>query len=160
LLPLAVPQPQLPIFSDDCTLITPELGFQRFDGRVIYFNGQMPVFSHACEDIASFRMFTSQLVANGSASQSQIAKAFGVPLITVKRMCVKLRDEGPAGFFKPKEPVKGHKLTPERIDQAQGMLDGGAAVPEISAAIGVLQTTLHKAISAGRLKKSLSPPLR
>ena len=120
----------------------------------------MPVFSHASEDIASFRMFTSQLVANGSVSQSQIARAFGIPLITVKRMCVKLRDEGPAGFFKPKEPVKGHKLTPERIAQAQGMLDNGAAVPEISAAIGVLQTTLHKAITAGRLKKSLSHPVR
>jgi hypothetical protein len=43
----AVPQTQLPFFPDSCTLITPELAFQRRDGRVFYFNGHLPVFSHA-----------------------------------------------------------------------------------------------------------------
>jgi hypothetical protein len=149
-----VPQLQLPIFPDSCTLITPDLGFQRVDDRVVYFNGHLPVFSHACEDVASFRFFTSQLVANGSASQAQISRAFGVPLITVKRMYAKLRVEGPSAFFKPKEPVKGHKLTPDRLVQAQSMFDLGSTVPEVAAAMGVLQTTLHKACSAGRLKKT------
>ncbi|WP_409215908.1 hypothetical protein [Prosthecobacter sp.] len=150
-----MPQLQLPIFPDSCSLITPHLGFQRVDDRVVYFNGHLPVFSHACDDLASFRLFTSQLVNNGSVTQAQIARAFGVPLITVKRMCVRLRDEGSAGFFKPRPPTRGHKLTPDLIAQAQAMLDAGAAVPAISSALGVLQTTLHKAITAGRLKKTV-----
>jgi len=64
-----------------------------------YFNGKLPVFSPAANDVASFRLFTTQLIVNGSASQAQVSRAFGVPLITVKRMCKKLREQG----------AKGHK---------------------------------------------------
>ncbi len=80
-----MPQIQLPIFPFSSTAITSELAFEQRDGQVYYFNGHLPVFTHPVDDIASFRFFTSQLIANGSASQSQISKAFGVPLITVKQ---------------------------------------------------------------------------
>jgi hypothetical protein len=73
--------------------------------------GLFPVFSHPVTDIASFRFFTSQLIANGNASQSEISRAFGVPLVSVKRACKTLRDEGAAGFFRPPVPRQGHKLT-------------------------------------------------
>jgi hypothetical protein len=65
----------------------------------------------AVDDLASFRMFTSQLCINGSATQPQIVRAFGVPLTTVKRMCAKLRREGAAAFFAPKPRREGSKLT-------------------------------------------------
>jgi len=148
-----MPQRQLPIFPDGCTQITPDLAFQRCGDTVIYLNGHLPVFTHAVDDLASFRMFTSQLCVNGSATQPQIARAFGVPLTTVKRMCAKLRDEGAGAFFAPKPRRQGSKLTDELLIKAQAMLDGGTAVPHISAELGVLQTTLHKAIGDGRLKK-------
>lgn len=152
-----MPQLQLPIFPDQCTLITSELAFQRCEDTVVYFNGHLPVFSHAVDDLASFRFFTSQLCINGTTTQPQIVEAFGVPLVTVKRMCAKLRAEGPAGFFAPKPRREGSKLTGERLARAQSMIDGGADVPSISAELGVLPTTLHKAIGDGRLKKSPSP---
>ena len=148
-----MPQVQLPIFPASCTAITDELAFERRDGSVYYFNGHLPVFSHAVDDLASFRFFTSQLISNGSASQSQISQAFGVPLVTVKRYCKKLREEGGAGFFGPVAPRQGHKLTEERLAQAQAMLDEGWSVPAIGAELSVLPNTLHKAISYGRLKK-------
>ncbi len=91
----AMPQIQLPIFPASSTAITSELAFEQRDGQVYYFNGHFPVFTHPVEDIASFRFFTRQLIANGSASQSQISKAFGVPLVTVKRACKKLRLRSP-----------------------------------------------------------------
>jgi hypothetical protein len=153
-----MPQRQLPIFPEDCTPITPEIAFQRCGDSVIYLNGHLPVFTHAVDDLASFRMFTSQLCVNGSATQPQIARAFGVPLTTVKRMCAKLRNDGAGAFFAPKPRREGPKLTAEALKKAQSMLDAGAAVPEISTELGVLQTTLHKAIGDGRLKKKLNPP--
>lgn len=152
-----MPQVQLPIFPASCTAITDELAFEQREGTVYYFNGYLPVFSHPAEDLASFRFFTSQLISNGSASQSQIASAFGVPLVTVKRCCKKLREEGAAGFFRPAAPRQGHKLTGERIAGAQAMLDEGFGVPAIGAELGVLPNTLHKAISYGRLKKNRRP---
>lgn len=155
--PTAMPQIQLPIFPKSCTAINPDLAFEQRDGTVYYFNGHLPVFSHPVDDIASFRFFTSQLVSNGNASQGEISRAFGVPLVTVKRSCKKLRDEGAAGFFRPAEPRQGHKLTGQRIARAQAMLDDGLSVPAIGAELGVLPNTLHKAISYGRLKKNSRP---
>ena len=148
-----MPQIQLPIFPAASTSITDTLAFEQRDGTVYYFNGHLPVFSHPVEDVGSFRLFTSQLVANGNASQGEISRAFGVPLVSVKRACKKLGTEGAAGFFRAAPPRQGHKLTPERIARAQALLDEGWEVPAIGAQLEVLPNTLHKAISAGRLKK-------
>lgn len=152
-----MPQIQLPVFPASSTAITPELAFEQRDGQVYYFNGHLPVFTHPVGDIASFRFFTSQLIGNGSASQSQISKAFGVPLVTVKRACKKLRLEGASAFFRPTPPRQGHKLTDELLAQAQALLDEGMEVPSIGQLLGVLPNTLHKAISYNRLKKKIAP---
>jgi transposase-like protein len=96
-----MPQIQLPIFPSNSAAITNELAIQEREGTVWYFKGHLPVFSHPVEDIGSFRFFTSQLIANGNASQSEISRAFGVPLVSVKRACKKLREEGAGGFFSP-----------------------------------------------------------
>jgi hypothetical protein len=152
-----MPQIQLPIFPAGCSPITSDLAFECRDGQVFYFNGQMPVFSHAAHDLASFRLFTSQLIVNGSASQAQVSRAFGVPLVTVKRMCKKLRELGAKGFFAPPPPAKGHKLTPELIIKAQALLDDGLSLSAIGADLGVLPNTLQKAIQYGRLQKKVLP---
>jgi len=151
-----MPQIQLPIFPTSSTAITHELAFEQRDGQVCYFNGHLPVFTHPAEDIASFRFFTSQLIANGSASQGQISRAFGVPLVTVKRACKKLRVEGAAAFFRPAPPRQGHRLTDELLAQAQALLDDGMEVPVVGQRLGVLPNTLHKAISYKRLKKKIA----
>lgn len=155
----AMPQIQLPIFPAACCAITPELAFERRDGAVFYFNGHLPVFSHPVDDLASFRFFTSQLIANGSATQAQVARAFGVPLVTVKRACKKLREQGSAGFFRPAPPREGHRLTAALLAEAQALLDAGTAPPLVAERLGVLPNTLNKAIHAGRLKKKSLPPV-
>lgn len=148
-----MPQVQLPLFPVGTTAITSELAFERRDGQVVYFNGQLPVFTHPVEDMASFRFFTTQLIVNGTATQGQIVKAFGVPLTTVKRCCQRYRKGGASAFFKPRARRQGHRLTPERLAQAQALLEEGQSVPEISAQLNILVSTLHKAIDAGRLKQ-------
>ena len=60
-----MPQLQLPIFPDGVTHITEQLAFMKENGQVTYFNGHMPVFTHAETDIATFRMITSQFCASG-----------------------------------------------------------------------------------------------
>lgn len=146
-------QVQLPLFPVGTTAITPELAFERRDDQVIYFNGHLPVFTHETTDLASFRFFTTQLIVNGTATQSQIVKAFGVPMSTVKRCCRQYRERGASGFFKPAARRQGHRLTPERLGQAQALLDQGQSVPELSAQLNILASTLHKAIDHGRLKQ-------
>jgi hypothetical protein len=53
-----MPQLHLPMFPSGVTQITEELAFWKKDGNVTYFNGHLPVFSHAEHDIATFRMIT------------------------------------------------------------------------------------------------------
>ena len=146
-----MPQLQLPIFPDGLISITEDLAFQREDGKVVYFHGLMPVFQHGEKDLKSFRMFTSQLIANGTVRQRDIVQAFGVPLATVKRYMKVHREQGSAGFFRTQRRRSASVLTPEVKQRAQALLDEGKSVPEVSREIGVTGTTLHKAIQAGRL---------
>jgi transposase-like protein len=155
-----MPQVQLPIFPEGVTHITSEIAFQRREGKVCYFNGHLPVFIHECEDLAAFRLFSSQLVINGNATQSEIARAFGVPLVTVKRYVKLYRAGGPKAFFAPAARRQGSKLTPERLVEAQGLLDEGLDVPEAARALDILPNTLHKAIRAGRLQQRVKKKTR
>ncbi len=91
-----MPQMQLPLFPAGFTAVNNEVGFQKTDGKVACFYGHLPVFQHEAVDVQSFRLFTSQLIVQGTASQTEIVKAFGVPLITVKRY-VKVPPSGNAG---------------------------------------------------------------
>lgn len=148
-----MPQVQLPVFPHGTSPITPELAVQRKENQVVYFNGHLPVFTHPADDLPSFRLFTTQLIVNGTATQGQIARVFGVPLRTIKRCVKRYRQRGAQAFFAPAPKRQGHRLTPERLAQAQALLDEGRSVPQISAQLKVLATTLHKAIDHGRLKQ-------
>src|SRR5262245_5583991 len=75
-----MPQVQLPIFPAGSVEINRDLACRTDGDQVVYFNGHLPVFTHAKDDLASFRLFTSQLIVQGSATQGHVAKAFGVPL--------------------------------------------------------------------------------
>jgi transposase-like protein len=146
-----MPQLQLPIFPPGLTSITEDLAFEQQDGKVVYFHGALPVYQHDQEDLRTFRMWTSQLIANGTVRRRDIARAFGVPLATVKRYVKVHRQSGSKGFFQPRRRRWANVLTPEVKQRAQALLDAGKSVPEVSREIGVAGATLHKAIHGGRL---------
>ena len=147
-----MPQVQLPVFPHGSSPITPELAVERKDNQVVYFNGHLPVFTHPAYDLASFRLFTTQLIVNHTASYGEIGRAFGVPLRTIKRWAKRYRERGVEAFFTPAPKRVGSRLSSERVAQVQGLLDEGLSVPQVSEQSGVLGTTLHKAIGSGRLR--------
>ncbi len=148
-----MPQMQLPLFPDGVKNITSELGFEKRDGQVTYFNGSMPVFVHAENDIPTFRMITAQFCINGNAKQADISRAFGVTLISVKRAVKLYRDKGVAGFYEEPKRRGPAVLTTEVLTEAQEQLDEGLEVSAVAEGIGVKPNTLSKAIHAGRLHK-------
>ncbi len=74
-------------------------------------------------------------------------------MVTVKRYVKLYREEGPKGFFTPRPRRRGSKLTPERLAEAQDLLDEGFDVPEAARSLGILTNTMHKANRAGRMQK-------
>jgi transposase-like protein len=147
-----MPQLQLPVFPAGATEINSEVAVQKQDGTVFYLHGHLPVFQHDEQDLKSFRMFTSQLIANGTVKQKDIVRTFGVPLITVKRSVKLYRERGAEGFFQPKARKRsGRVLRGEVLERTQQLLEEGHSVPEVAGEVGVLANTLHKAIRAQRL---------
>lgn len=148
-----MPQLQLPIFPEGMTMINANLGVVTKDGTVTYIYGSLPIFSHAVDDLKTFRMITSQLYVNGSAKQADICRAFGVSRISVKRSVKLYREKGIAGFFEPPRQRGPAVLTPEVLQKVQSMLDNEQTIPEIAGELNLKADTLRKAISSGKLHK-------
>jgi hypothetical protein len=150
-----MPQLQLPIFPAGVTEINSRVAVQKEAGRVVYIHGHMPVFQHDEQDVQSFRMFTSQMIDGGNAKPQEIVKTFGVPMITVKRYLKLYREHGSKGFYETRlRHSSASVLKGAVLEQAQKSLDEGRSVPEVAAELDVLANTLHKAVRAGRLRRS------
>lgn len=153
-----MPQVQLPVFPNGSVELNRDLACRTEGEQVIYYNGHLPVFMHAKDDVRSFRMFTAQLIVQGSATQGDIQRAFGVPLVAIKRSTKLYRERNAAGFFAPKARRAGSKLNPEKLEQARALLVQGHPLAVVAQETGVLTDTLRKAIQAQRLpavKKTL-----
>jgi hypothetical protein len=151
----------LPIFPAELTLINNQLGFQKRDGQVYYFNGMMPIFTHREDDLASFRLITAQLAAMGNATQAELVRAFGISTISMKRWVKLFRAKGPKGFYEKRRGRGESVLVPEVMAVIQELLDESEEVPAIAAKLGMKADTLNKAIRDGRLvkrEKKLSTP--
>lgn len=157
-----MPQIQLPFFPEGVTQISDLLAFRVEDGRVTYFNGNMPVFIHDKDDTPTFRMITAQFCVNGNARQAEVAKVFGIPKVTVKRAVKRYREEGPKGFYAQRKPRGAAVLTPDVMAGAQALLDDGLETADVARQMELKPDTLSKAVRAGRLhkraKKKTCPP--
>ena len=144
-------QLQLPIFPRGVTQLSPDLGVCCRDGRVSYFYGTLPVFTHAQEDVKSFRLFTSQLYLEGKVKQADLVRTFGVSAISVKRAVKLYEQAGPGGFWRPR-PTRGPAvLTPEVLAQVQQLLDQGQELRAVAEQLKLKYDTVQKAVRAGRV---------
>jgi transposase len=147
-------QAVLPIFPPGANEINNQVGFQERDGRIYYFHGQFPVFSHEKSDINSFRYITAQFHLSGHVKQNEIVEAFGVPAISVKRSVKRLREEGIDGFStKRRSGGTAHVLTKRVLAGIQKDLDNGMSTSEIAKKKKLKANTIQKAIASGKLKK-------
>jgi transposase-like protein len=157
-----MPQLQLPIFLDGVHNISADVGYEKRDGKIVYYCGSMPVFSHDEDDMDSFRTITSQLYVNGNVSQAAIVRAFDIKGQALKRWVKRYQTDGPGTFFKPRETRgKATVLTPLVLEKAQAHLDNGLSVSQVAATLEISYDTVRKAVSDGRLtkqKKTKSPP--
>jgi hypothetical protein len=147
-----MPQLHLPMFPAGVTQITGELAFERKDGRITYFNGHMPVFSHDETDLATFRMITGQFCVSGYVKQSDIIRAFGVTPISVKRSVKLYREKGSKGFYAPRATRGAAVLVADVVAEVETLLADGVGEAEVAAKLHLKLNTLQKAIRAGRIR--------
>ena len=150
-----MPQLHLPLFPSGATEITTALSFCRADDTVTYFHYDMPFYSHAHDDRASFRFVSALLHVTCGAKQAELARAFGIPKINIKRAVKLYRASGTAVFFEPRTVRGAAVLTEPVMEQAQSQLDAGQSPRAVAALLEIKPDTLIKAIRAGRLRTQL-----
>jgi transposase len=125
------------------------------DGTVWYFHYDVPVFSHAEEQLASFRMFTASLCDHGQCKLVDISRVFGVSEISVKRAVKQFRTCGPESCFEGRKqaPVRPRVWDDERVQKAQALLDEGLSPREVGERVGIKADTVRRAIGTGRLHR-------
>ena len=143
----------LPIFPVGATHITSSLVFENRDNHITYFHGSLPVFSHAKDDIRSFRMIISQFYINGHAKQADIVRAFGVTAIFVKRRVKIYKEHDIEGFYAPKKTRGSAVLIPLVLEEIQQELNEGKSISAIASELNLKADTIRKAILDGRLQK-------
>ena len=117
-----MPQLQLPIFLEGVTEVTANVAYEKQDGQVVYYVGMVPIFMHNEDDMASFKMITSQLYINGAAKQVEIVNAFSINPLSLKRWVKKYREEGPSAFYVRKP--RGRKTLKKRPDHDEDKTAG------------------------------------
>jgi predicted transcriptional regulator len=141
------------MFPEGSTAVTHDLAVEKRDGRVTYFYGTLPVFTHDENDDASFRMITAQFYANGYVKQMDIVRAFGVTPISVKRAVKRYKEEGVQGFYTEKKTRGAVVLTDDVLQKAQQFLNEGQEPCDVADQLGIKRDTFSKAIRTGRLHK-------
>ena len=147
-------QRQLPMFPVGSTLVTHDLAVEKRDGKITYFYGTLPVFTHDENDDASFQMITAQFYTNGYVKQMDIVRAFGVTPISVKRAVKRYQEQGVQGFYALKKTRGAAVLTDDILQVAQQLLSEGQEPCDVADQLDIKRDTCSKAIRAGRLHKN------
>jgi hypothetical protein len=146
-----MPQALLPLVPDGATPVSDRISVVNESDEWTWFAGILPVFSHPAGDRNSFRMFTAQLVSNGTCKQIDIVKTFGVAAISVKRAVKQYHEHGSESFYQPRRGRGATVMTDQVIQRAQDLLNQGYSRKETAQELQIKLDTLRKAINKGKL---------
>ncbi|MCK5538368.1 MAG: hypothetical protein KAI79_16190 [Bacteroidales bacterium] len=147
---------QLPIFPQSTKLLSDSWGVFKKDNFVYYLHNGSPVHVHEKADLNTYRYVTATLIVNHACSGTRLEAVFGVARINFYRYAKRLREEGADSFFRIKDRRgQCHKMTPDKIKQAQEYLDLGYSQLRTATAINVNETSIRYHLKKGTLKKKL-----
>ncbi|MFQ5688475.1 MAG: hypothetical protein ACE5GV_17650 [Candidatus Scalindua sp.] len=139
-------------FPEEMTEINNKIAFIKRANTVYHYAGNIPVFLHHADDINAFRMYVCQLYICGNCKQSEMAKAFGISKISIKRIVNKYHQEGISGFFEKRTyNRKSSVMTLDILNRAQEMLNKGKTKRDIALKLKIKRDTLSMAIRKGKL---------
>lgn len=147
-------QMQLPIFPGTTKLINGYVGFFEKENFVYYLHNGSPIYCHDKNDLNSYRYITANLVVTGLCTPSELSHALGVSSRNIQRYAKSLREKGTDWFFN-REAKQGdaHKLTKEKLDDAQKMINNFYSVVDVARFLGVTEGALRYHIKKGTIKK-------
>lgn len=152
-LPCTMPQLLLPGMPEGAIRINPVVSRLSKDGQVTWFVGADNYFSHPVDDSDGHRLALATLMANGHARSSQIQKTLGTAPRSLVRWRKQLDTQGAASFYQLRSVRGAAVITAETSAQCQLLLDQGHPIATTARLANIKDSTLRKAIAAGRLTK-------
>lgn len=149
-----MPQLLLQGFPEGAIRIGPVLSILNKEKRVTYFTGGDNFFSHDEGDHASFRFAIATLITNKYVRACDVeASTLGIAHRTLMNWTRQLSQKGPEAFFKPTTRGGARILTQEKSAQCERFFQLGYSVSASARLCGVKESTLRKAIQAGRIRR-------
>ena len=127
------------------------------EGRVTWFVGDDNYFSHPADDSAGHRLALATLMDNGHARPSQITTTLGTPRSSLMRWRRQLDARGAGSFYQPKAVRGGTVMTADKSAECVRLLEAGNTIPQAARLAGVSESTLRKAVAAGRVVRNAAP---
>ena len=150
-----MPQLLLQGFPDGAIRIGAELSVLKKEGHVTYFLGSDNFFSHRASDRGAQRFAIATLIANGHVCASEVERsALNIPHRTLMNWTRQLAVRGPGSFFELPARRGRTVITPEKIAECAAYLDEGSTIAESARQAHVRDSTLRKAIKAGRVRRA------
>ena len=150
-----MPQLLLQGFPDGAIRIGPALSVLKKEGTVTYFVGPDNFYSHPASDLAGQRFAIATLIANGHVRSSEVERsALGIAHRTLMNWTGQLAARGAGSFFEPRGRRGETVLTTEKAAECGRLLDQGASISAVARVASVGESTLRKAVKAGRVVRA------
>ena len=148
----------LPGFPEGAIQINRRIRLLKKKGLWTYFVGEDNYFSHRAEEAGAFRFAIATLIRNGHARPVEIESSpLAIPHRTLMRWSRQLDEKGAESFFAPRRTRGGGVLTPAKRAECEQLLAEGFTVAEVARRAEIGESTLRKAIAAGRVSRNPQP---
>lgn len=142
-----------PLRSDEALLLSATVAAERRDGQLVFYNASGILYSCPEEDEEQVRLGVAILLTTDVDVQvRRLAEFVGKDPATLWRIRKRYEREGVGGIPYKYEGRPPHKLTEERLEEAQALLDEGASRRKVAEAVGVTAGAIQYAIGTGKLK--------
>lgn len=149
-------QMQLPIFPQTTKLINSSIGIFEKDSFVYYLHNGSPIFCHDKNDLNSYRFIVANLITTNLCTPTELSHALGVSNRNMQRYAQTLRVKSAKWFFdRPDKQNDAHKLTPDKLLEAQGLLDQSISVLSVAKQLGVSEGAIRYHLKQGNIKKKI-----
>ena len=150
-----MPQLLLQGFPDGAIRIGATLSVLKKEGTVTYFVGPDNFYSHPESDGGAQRFALATLIANGHVRPSEVERSsLGIPHRTLMNWTGQLATRGAGSFFEPHGRRGETVLTTEKAAECGRLLDQGESIATVARLAQVGESTLRKAVKAGRVVRA------
>jgi transposase len=130
------------------------LGFYKDAGFVYYLHNGSPIYCHNEGDLESYRSICGNLVYNRLCKAAELAKSLGVNRRNIERYARAIKENGTEYYFhKIDHRGQCHKMTAEKIIEAQELLNQGIPQQKAAKELGVSESSIRYHLRNGNLKK-------